>query len=84
LLLVVKSLKDDVRILWPYTGAFEGLKSELLGHREAPDFPKQQEEVSFLKRDKALGAVEVTRKLVGIRSRERFKANNVKWLQSMI
>jgi hypothetical protein len=83
LLLVAQSLEDDVRILWPYTSAFEGLEGEFLGYGGAPGFPKQREKVSFLEGDEALAAVEVTRELVGIRSREWLKANNVEWLQSM-
>jgi hypothetical protein len=57
--------------------AFEGLKDQFFGDRGAPGCPEQQEKLAFLERYKVLGAVEVTRELVGMCSRERFKANNV-------
>jgi hypothetical protein len=76
-LLVVEPLENDVRVFWPYTSAFQGLKDEFFSDKEAPGCPEQREKVAFLERYKALGAVEVTCELVGIRSRERFKANNV-------
>ena len=83
LLLAVKSLKDDVGILWPYTGGFEALVDEFYGDGRPPGFLEQWEKVAFLESYEALGAVDVTRKRVGIRSRERFEADDVKWLQSM-
>jgi hypothetical protein len=83
MLLVVEPLEDDVRILWPYTSAFEGLKDEFFGDRGAPGCSEQRKKVAFLERYKSLGAVEVTRELVGKCAGERFKANNVEWLWSM-
>jgi hypothetical protein len=83
LLLVVKSLEDDIRVLWPYTSAFEGLEYEFFSDRGAPGCPEQQEKVAFLERYEVLSVVEVTHELVGICSGERFEGNNVEWLQSM-
>jgi hypothetical protein len=80
LLLVVKSLEDNVGILWPYTSAFKGLESEFFRYRGALGFPKQREKVSFLKGYKALAAVEVTCELVGVRAREWLEADDVEWL----
>jgi hypothetical protein len=78
-----KALEYNFGVPRAYMSHFKGLKDEFCREGRLPGAPEQCKEVVFLDGQHPLRFKEVNIESRGVVRGERFKANNVKWLQSM-